>query len=131
MALPRFDMLPDCAISVEIFFGTSPSQAAKSRPLEHVATADRGYMALEMIGPMPGTLINRSHAGFLQAVRQSRWTGPCARPAVPILRSPSMMCSMRSDKTSVRLARMPGNSARRNRSPCHCNPRSSRKARID
>src|SRR5580700_6258147 len=45
--------------------------------------------------------------------------------------SPSMRCSMRGDRTSVRLASMPGNSMRRKRSPWRtATPRSNRKARI-
>ena len=111
--LPRFDMRPRIVRSrVEICFGTSPSQAAKSRPLANTSPLPiAATMALEMIGPMLGTLINRSHAGSLQAsapisldrasMRSSSRCQSCA--------SPSMMCSMRSDKTSVRLARMPGN----------------------
>ena len=40
--------------------GTRPSQAAKSRPFENVAPVPiAATMALEMIGPMPGTLNSR------------------------------------------------------------------------
>src|SRR3954447_15411255 len=47
---------------VEICLGTSPSHAAKSRPLEKLSPVPiAATMALEMIGPMPGTLIRRSH----------------------------------------------------------------------
>src|SRR6516225_3732283 len=46
---------------VEICLGTSPSQAAKSRPLENASPAPiAATIALEMIGPIPGTLIKRS-----------------------------------------------------------------------
>ena len=46
---------------VDICFGTSPSQAAKSRPLENASPAPiAATIALEIIGPMPGTRINRS-----------------------------------------------------------------------
>ena len=49
---------------VEICLGTSPSHAAKSRPLEKLSPVPiAATMALEMIGPMPGTLIRRSHRG--------------------------------------------------------------------
>src|SRR5262249_21321392 len=42
---------------VEICRGTSPSQAAKSRPLENTSPLPiAATMALEMIGPMPGTV---------------------------------------------------------------------------
>jgi hypothetical protein len=41
---------------VEICLGTSPSQAAKSRPLENTSPVPiAATIALEMIGPMPGT----------------------------------------------------------------------------
>jgi hypothetical protein len=44
---------------VEICLGTSPSQAAKSRPLENTSPVPiAATIALEMIGPMPGTLIS-------------------------------------------------------------------------
>src|ERR1700738_193439 len=52
---------------VDICFGTSPSQAPKSRPLENAAPLPiAATVALEMIGPMPGTVISRSHAGSPQ-----------------------------------------------------------------
>src|SRR6266851_3606153 len=48
---------------VEICLGTSPSQAPKSRPLENTSPVPiAATMALEMIGPMPGTVIRREHA---------------------------------------------------------------------
>src|SRR5664279_976265 len=47
---------------VEICLGTSPSQAAKSRPLVNTSPAPiAATIALEMIGPMPGTLISLPH----------------------------------------------------------------------
>ena len=49
---------------VEICRGTNPSQAAKSRPLENTSPVPiAATMALEMTGPMPGTVIRRAHAG--------------------------------------------------------------------
>src|SRR5215510_5511036 len=49
---------------VEICRGTSPSQAAKSRPVENTSPVPiAATVTLEMIGPMPGTVIRRSHAG--------------------------------------------------------------------
>src|SRR5438874_8493197 len=46
---------------VEICLGTRPNQAAKSRPLENASPVPIACtIALEMIGPMPGTLIRRS-----------------------------------------------------------------------
>jgi hypothetical protein len=42
---------------VEICLGTSPSQAAKSRPLVNASPVPiAATIALEMIGPIPGTL---------------------------------------------------------------------------
>src|SRR5271165_4125914 len=52
--LPRIVRSP-----VDICFGTSPSQAPKSRPLEKTSPVPiAATIALEMIGPMPGTVIN-------------------------------------------------------------------------
>src|ERR1700738_4902252 len=49
---------------VDICFGTSPSQAPKSRPLENAAPLPiAATVALEMIGPMPGTVISSDHRG--------------------------------------------------------------------
>src|SRR6202022_467148 len=46
------------SIHASICFGTSPSQAPKSRPLENAAPLPiAATVALEMIGPMPGTVI--------------------------------------------------------------------------
>jgi hypothetical protein len=43
---------------------TSPSQAPKSRPFANAAPLPiAATIALETIGPMPGTVISRSHAG--------------------------------------------------------------------
>ena len=62
-SLPRIVRSP-----VDICLGTSPSQAPKSRPLENAAPLPiAATIALEMIGPMPGTVISRSHAGSAQA----------------------------------------------------------------
>ncbi len=61
---------------VEICFGTRPSQAAKSRPLENASPLPiAATMALEMIGPMPGTLKYRH---FLSAQE-----GPSQKPSLP------------------------------------------------
>lgn len=63
--LPRLDILPWMVRSpVEICFRTRPSHVAKSRPLAKASPAPiAAAMALEMIGPMPGMLISRSHPG--------------------------------------------------------------------
>jgi hypothetical protein len=65
----RFDMLPRMVRSpVEICFGISPSQAPKSLPFENAEPSPMAAtIALAIIGPIPGTLINRSHDGSLQA----------------------------------------------------------------
>src|SRR6516165_4192930 len=57
--LPRLEILPRMVRSpVEICLGTRPSQAAKSRPLENASPAPiAATIALEMIGPTPGALI--------------------------------------------------------------------------
>src|SRR5215472_13129419 len=53
---------------VDICFGTSPSQAPKSRPLENASPVPiAATIALEMIGPMPGTLTNRSQPASRRA----------------------------------------------------------------
>src|ERR1700680_2574315 len=54
---------PGIRSPVEICLGTSPSQAPKSRPLENTSPVPiAATIALEMIGPMPGTVIRREHA---------------------------------------------------------------------
>src|SRR6267142_1672044 len=60
--LPRLEILPRIVRSpVEICLGTSPSQAPKLRPFENASPVPiAATMALEMIGPMPGTVISRS-----------------------------------------------------------------------
>src|SRR6266700_1198459 len=80
----------DRAIPVEICLGTSPSQAAKARPLANASPAPMAAtIALEMIGPIPGTLISRSQPA-------SRWA----------------MASITPDKASMR------SSSRRQCQPC-------------
>ena len=114
--------------------GTSPSHAAKSRPLEKPSPVPiAATMALEMIGPMPGTLISRSHPA-------SRLASSSISPDKPSMRSSSrrqseasssMTRTMRGESTSGGVARMRGSSARKKRCPCRtAMPRSSRKARI-
>jgi len=62
VGLPRFDMLPRIVRSpVDSCFGTGPSQAPKSRPFANASPVPiAATIALEMIGPMPGTVISRS-----------------------------------------------------------------------
>ena len=82
--LPRLDILPRIVRSpVEICFGTRPSQAPKSRPLQNTSPVPiAATVALEIIGPMPGTVINRSQPASSWAStprRGSRWQLPYAR----------------------------------------------------
>src|SRR5262249_52592503 len=67
--MPRLEILPRMVRSpVEICLGTRPSQAAKSRPLENASPAPiAATIALEMIGPTPGTLIKRSQPASRRA----------------------------------------------------------------
>src|ERR1035437_919284 len=54
---------------VDICLGTKPSQAAKSRPLVKASPVPiAATIALEMIGPMPGTLISRSQPASRRAM---------------------------------------------------------------
>src|SRR5262249_37245875 len=53
---------------VEICLGIRPNHAAKSRPLENASPVPiAATMALERHGPMPGTLISRSHPASCRA----------------------------------------------------------------
>jgi len=60
--IERLDMLPRIVRSpVEICFGTSPSHAPRSRPLEKTSPVPiAATIALEMVGPIPGLVISRS-----------------------------------------------------------------------
>src|SRR5258706_1371681 len=94
---------------VEICLGTSPSQAAKSRPLLNTSPAPiAATIALEMIGPTPGTLISRSQPASCRAMASissdSRSTRSSSRRQSPA-RS-SIMRNMRGDRTSGGVARM-------------------------
>src|ERR1700686_5513753 len=54
--LPRIVRSP-----VDSCFGTSPSQAPKSRPFENASPVPiAATIALEMIAPIPGTVISRT-----------------------------------------------------------------------
>jgi hypothetical protein len=57
--LPRLEILPSKVRSpVDCCLGTRPSQAAKSRPcLKALPEPMAATTALEMIGPIPGTVI--------------------------------------------------------------------------
>src|SRR6202023_1003898 len=65
---------------VEICLGTRPSQAAKSRPLENTSPAPiAATIALEMIGPIPGTLISRSQPASWRAMASISFDKPSMR----------------------------------------------------
>jgi hypothetical protein len=119
--LPRFDMLPRIVRSpVEICFGTSPSHAPKSRPFENASPVPiAATVALEMIGPMPGTVISRSQPLSCRASASISLDRPSMRSSSR-RQSParsSMTRSMRGDRASQGAARMRGNSARKKRKP--------------
>src|ERR1700738_1749865 len=94
---------------VDICFGTSPSQAPKSRPLENAAPLPiAATIALEMTGPMPGTLISRLHAASCSASVTISLDTPLMRSSSRC-QSPqrsSTIRNMRGESTSLRLARM-------------------------
>src|SRR5262249_1085866 len=99
---------------VEICLGTSPSQAAKSRPLENASPPPiAATIALEMIGPIPGTLIKRSQPAFWRAKTSISLDRPSMRSSSrrqPPAKS-SITRSMGGDRTSQGVARMRGNSS--------------------
>src|SRR6516165_7887866 len=66
--LPRLEILPRIVRSpVDSCFGTSPSQAPKSRPCVKPAPLPiAATTALEMIGPTPGTVRGRDRLSRLQ-----------------------------------------------------------------
>src|SRR4029077_19179656 len=81
--LPRIVRSP-----VEICLGTSPNHAAKSRPLEKLSPVPiAATMALEMIGPMPGTLIRRSHPASRLASSSISLDKPSMRSSCPSRKS--------------------------------------------
>src|SRR5262249_43609484 len=102
--LPRFDILPRIVRSpVEICLGTSPSQAAKSRPLPNASPLPMAAtIALEMIGPIPGTLISRWQPASRRAIASISLDKPSMRSSRR-RQSParsSMTRTMRGDRTS-------------------------------
>jgi hypothetical protein len=66
---PRFEILPRMGRPpVEICLGTMPSQAPKSRPFANMSSLPMvATVALEMVGPIPGTVISRSQPLSLRA----------------------------------------------------------------
>jgi hypothetical protein len=128
------DVSEDSPVSGRHLFGheAEPSRIIppfrKADPLPIAAT-----MALEMIGPIPGTVITlRQLSSAFASVSISSVTASIRSSSC--LQSPARsltMRTMRGESTSVRLARMSGSNWRRNRSPCRTMmPRSRRKPRI-
>src|SRR5262244_1425554 len=62
---PRFETAPSfCLPPVDFCSGVSPSQAAKSRPAGNPSAAGTSaVIAVEVIGPTPGIVINRRAVG--------------------------------------------------------------------
>jgi len=133
--LPRLEILPRIVRSpVDSCFGTSPSQAPKSRPCVKPAPLPiAATTALEMIGPIPGTVITRWQASSCSASdsmsadtaamrssnRRQSWT------------SSEMRLTIRGDNAPVFELRMSGNALRNGTTPCRTMmPRSIRKPRI-
>ncbi len=131
---PLRDLAQDGAISCRDLLWHEPSQAAKSRPFENASPEPiAATIALEMIGPMPGTLMRRSQPVSCRAINsisRERFSMRSSRRRQSPPRS-SMTRSIRADSTSVREARMIGSSARKKRMPWRtAMPRFSKKARI-
>ena len=110
--LPRLVMRPRMVRSpVDICLGTRPSHAAKSRPFaKAVPLPIAATIALAMIGPTPGTVINcrqlassRAKASISSvtfSIRSSRCDQSPTRS--------STILTIRGDNTSVRVARRSG-----------------------
>src|SRR6266700_7634856 len=119
---------------VEICLGKSPSQAAESRPFANASPLPMAAtIALEMLGPIPGTLISRSQPASRRAMASISPDKPSMRSSSR-RQSPaksSMTCTMRGDRTSGGVVSMRGNSARKKRCPCRtATPSSNRKADV-
>src|SRR6266571_722603 len=118
---------------VDICRGTRPSQAPKSLPLENTSPLPiAAIVAVEMIGPMPGTVMRRlapsscsdniSISFDTVAMRPSRYRQSVQRSSIMwIIRGDSLSVMARTIGISVRSARRPWRTAM---------SRSSRKARI-
>ena len=92
---------------VDICFGTRPSHAAKSRPLAKAAPLPiAATVALAMIGPMPGTVINCPQFTSVPA-KTSISLVMCSMRSSRRRQSPlrsSMILIIRGDNPSLRLA---------------------------
>jgi hypothetical protein len=97
-------------------------------------TLRRGRSRPRSRGPIPGTLISRVQSASWRATASISPDRPSTRSSSR-RQSPamsSMSRTMRGDRTSGGVARMRGNSARKNRCPCRtATPRSSRKGIVD
>jgi hypothetical protein len=111
------------------------SQCCPKEPVRKIPRSifEQSRIALEMIGPFPGTLIRRSQPESARARAPISADSPSMRSSSR-RQSParsSITRAMRGDRTSGGVASMRGNSARKNRCPSRtAMPRSSRKARI-
>jgi hypothetical protein len=82
--LPRFEMRPRIDLPPVLYCrGTRPSQAPKSRPRSKASPVPiAATIPVEIIGPMPGTLISRWHVA-------STWLSFSISPVTVLMRSSS------------------------------------------
>src|SRR5262249_57558989 len=79
-------------------------------------TGERAVVVLEVIGPIPGTLISRSHPASCWARAAISLDNRSIRSSSRRQSAKSLMIrTMRADSTSGDVAKMRGNSARKNR----------------
>src|SRR6516162_9353527 len=92
---PRFETAPSfCLPPVDFCSGVSPSQAAKSRPAGNPSAAGTSaVIAVEVIGPTPGIVINRRAVGS----DFERWL---------ISASNALICASNAVKVSISSFRM-------------------------
>src|SRR6266478_1244729 len=119
--LPRLEILPRIVRSpVDSCFGTSPSQAPKSRPcLKPAPLPIAATTALEMIGPTPGTVISRWQPSSCSAsasisadtppMRSSSRRQSCVRSAITpiILGESGPVCELRISGSALRKGTTP------------------------
>ena len=88
---PIFETAPNfCLPPVDFYNGTSPNQAAKSRPARKPSGAGtRAMIAVAAIGPMPGIVMSRRATGsaFARRVISASSTWICASSARKVLTS--------------------------------------------
>ena len=110
----------DGTVPGRYLFGNEPQPVAKSRPLVNTSPAPiAATIALEMMGPIPGTLISRPQPASWRAMASISFDKPSTRSSSR-RQSPaksSIMRTMRGDRTSGGVARMRGSSPRKKRNP--------------